>query len=915
MSRRRAWWIAALVCAPTLALARSPSPQSTASQTSAQQSSAPQAAASQAPTSPTSPPPSPAPPSSSPAESPAPDEQPPTGPTLTRPPALERFVEAPYPPEAEAQKLEGRVVLSIDISATGEVTRAEVVEPAGHGFDEAALAAVRQFRFIPAELDGQPAAVRITYAYDFVLRPAPSEAQVKQEGPVNLSGRVLERGNRKPLAGAEVALPALGMSTVSDARGEFSFRDVPAGDVQVVITAGEFQRFESTERIDPGKLTRATYHVLRTFFSPYETVVRGGREKREVSQTSLSLQEIQRIPGTTGDALKVVQNLPGVARPPLNGGLIVIRGTSPRDSGIFLDGERIPLLFHFGGLTAVYNSELLESVDYLPGNFSSYYGGIVGGVVDVKSRNPKTDGFHGVLEVNAYNANVVLETPITDTLSIAVAYRRSYIDLILPLFLKDDSPSFTVAPRYDDAQLKLAWKPNSKNTLQLLGLHSQDALQLITKSSLAADPTLGRDFKNETGFNQLRLRHTFVDDRWRVDTITGFDRTEVDLNIGGQRGLTLGASTWAVRSTAELRLAEWVTPVLGVDWTYTNGTFRAALGQAPREGEPAYFGPTREILYQDSPFWQSQLGLWTELRLRPFPSLLIIPGVRMDIVTIRLQKTPLLTADPRLAVRGMVIPEVLTLKFGVGLYHAPPSLQAGEVDSVFGNPDLGSRYALQTSVGTEWNIRPDLLLSTEVFYNRLWDIPVSTDALVERNGQTVPENLVNEGRGRIYGFELLFRQALTRRLFGWIAYTFSRSERIDRPGANWRLFDFDQTHVLTAIASYKLGAGWEIGTRFRYATGNPRTPVVGAVKDDLTDTFVPLYGVVNSYRLPNFVQLDVRIDKVWVFDNWSLDLYLDIQNVTNTRSTEGTSYNFNYSQSAPFEGLPIVPILGIKGTW
>ena len=872
--------MAALVCIPAPALARTPAPETP---------QAGQEAATEAPK--------------------------PSGPTLTRPPAVEHFVEAAYPPEAEAQKLEGRVILGIDISATGEVTRAEVIEPAGHGFDEAALAAIRQFRFTPAEIDGKPSPVRITYAYDFVLRPAPTSAQVQQEGPVNFTGRVLERGNRKPLAGAEVALPALGTSTVTDVKGQFSFRDVPAGEVQVVITASEFQRFETRERIDAGKQTQATYHVLRTFFSPYETVVRGARERKEVSQTTLSLQEIQRIPGTTGDALKVIQNLPGVARPPLNGGLIVIRGTSPRDSGIFLDGERIPLLFHFGGLTAVYNSELLESVDYLPGNFSSYYGGIVGGVVDVKSRNPRTDGFHGVLEVNAYNANVVLETPITDTLSIAAAYRRSYIDLILPLFLKDDSPSFTVAPRYDDAQLKLAWKPNGKNTFQLLGLHSQDALQLITKSSIASDPTLGRDFKNETGFNQARLRHTFVDDTWRVDTIAGFDRTEVDLNIGNERGLTLGASTWAVRSTAELRLADWITPAAGVDWTYTSGTFRAVLGQPPREGEPAYFGPTRELLYANSPFWQSQLGLWTELRLRPFPALLIIPGVRMDLINIRLQKTPLLTADPRLAVRWSVLPEVLVLKMGIGLYHAPPSLQAGEVDSVFGNPDLGSRYALQTSVGAEWNIRPDLLLSVEGFYNRLWDIPVSTSALVERNGQLVPENLVNEGRGRIYGFELLFRQALTQRLFGWIAYTFSRSERIDRPGANWRLFDFDQTHVLTAIASYKLGAGWEIGGRFRYATGNPRTPVVGAVKDDLTDTFVPIYGVVNSYRLPNFAQLDVRIDKVWVFDNWSLDLYLDIQNVTNTRSTEGTSYSYNYAQSARFEGLPIVPILGIKGTW
>src|SRR4029450_5352784 len=112
-------------------------------------------------------------------------------------------------------------------------------------------------------------------------------------------------------------------------------------------------------------------------------------------------------------------------------------------------------------------------------------------------------------------------------------------------------------------------------------------------------------------------------------------------------------------------------------------------------------------------------------------------------------------------------------KGGLAISPPPPSLRNGEPDATFGNPDLGSRYALQNSLGFEWNIRPDLLLSVEGFYNRLWDIPVSTSAYVERNGQLVPQNLVNDGRGRIYGFELLFRQALTRRLFGWIAYTFS----------------------------------------------------------------------------------------------------------------------------------------------
>ena len=144
--------MAALACAPALALGQTPAPE-------------------------------PPPPGDG-TETQAPQT---SGPTLTRPPEVERFVEAAYPPEAEARKLEGRVVLSIDISATGEVTRAEVVEPAGHGFDEAALAAIRQFRFVPAELDGKPSAVRITYAYDFVLRPASTASQVDAGGAGELS--------------------------------------------------------------------------------------------------------------------------------------------------------------------------------------------------------------------------------------------------------------------------------------------------------------------------------------------------------------------------------------------------------------------------------------------------------------------------------------------------------------------------------------------------------------------------------------------------------------------------------------------------------------------------------------------------------------------------------------------------------
>jgi hypothetical protein len=148
-----------------------------------------------------------------------------------------------------------------------------------------------------------------------------------------------------------------------------------------------------------------------------------------------------------------------------------------------------------------------------------------------------------------------------------------------------------------------------------------------------------------------------------------------------------------------------------------------------------------------------------------------------------------------------------------------------------------------------------------------------------------------------------------------VAYTFSRSQRRDSTGGPLRLFDNDQTHVLTAIASYKLPAGWEVGARFRFATGNPLTPITGARRDDLTDVFIPIFGPVNSQRLPNFHQLDVRVDKNFIFDQWSLDVYLDLTNAYNRPAKEGVLYNYNYSQSAFLEGLPILPILGAKGTF
>jgi hypothetical protein len=153
---------------------------------------------------------------------------------------------------------------------------------------------------------------------------------------------------------------------------------------------------------------------------------------------------------------------------------------------------------------------------------------------------------------------------------------------------------------------------------------------------------------------------------------------------------------------------------------------------------------------------------------------------------------------------------------------------------------------------------------------------------------------------------------LGERFTGWIAYTFSRAERLDSGATAWRLFDYDQTHILTALGSYRLSKRWTLGSRFRYVSGNPRTPVVGGVVDASADLYQPLYGAVNSSRNPAFHQLDLRVDRRWVFNRWILDAYLDVQNVYNHKSPEGLAYSYDYRQSEPQGGLPILTILGIR---
>ena len=236
----------------------------------------------------------------------------------------------------------------------------------------------------------------------------------------------------------------------------------------------------------------------------------------------------------------------------------------------------------------------------------------------------------------------------------------------------------------------------------------------------------------------------------------------------------------------------------------------------------------------------------------------------------------------------------------------------GEDYPGFGNPKLTTEKAWHYSTGIEWRMTQTFSLDGTVFYKSLHDLVSPTDRTTTSGGTVTPLIYDNGGRGRVRGFDVLLRKNPGGAFTGWLAYTLSRSERRDSGATTYRLFDYDQTHILTVLGSYAFRRNITVSGRFRYVSGNPRTPVVGSVMNASADRYEPLFGAVNSARNPAFHQLDLRVDKRWIFDRWMLNVYLDVQNVYNHKNPEGLSYSYDYSKSKAQGGLPILALFGVR---
>jgi hypothetical protein len=772
------------------------------------------------------------------------------------PPRLLTPAELEWPREQPPPTAPIEVLLTVDTNGLAQAV--ELPVSYGQAADDAIRATASHLKFEPATKSGEPVAARIRLQFEMPPAPEPEAPPEAQEtspasaSPEPPTAPAPSAARRPPSAAAASALD------------------------------DESAAFGARARVDKPQAGAA-------------------------SRVKLRGKELTMVPGTFGEPLRVVATLPGVLRSPFGLGFFLVRGASFQNTGFFVDGFAVPLLYHLGAGPAILSSRLVDQLDFYPGGFPVRFGQYSAGIISLRTAPPPADRLQLEAEVDLLRASALAIIPFDEGKgSVALAFRRSYYELLLPLITD------AVSLAYTDYQLRLDYKLTPRLTFSLFFFGSRDRLRAA--QDLGAGSTTGNASQGfDYAFDQL-----IVSADWqpvsalRVRWSGTIGPSAIGL-IGQSTGdSTLGTDTHATRLGERLEFILTETPNLVTTLGSEISVFLYRFtGSAPSFGElPAIPAPSSDgqaLRFSDE-LLQLVMAPYLEQVWRVGP-LELSGGLRANYF--RYGDVSKWVFDPRTVVRLKLFDGV-KLKAATGLFSEPPL--PFQLTRRVANPALLPQRAWQSSFGTELQLPAAFEVDSTVFYSQMWNITRSSGQLQQdEDGNVERPFFQSDGEGRAYGFELLLRRRADKGLFGWISYTLSRSERFLEGGRSV-VFAFDQTHVLNVALSYAV-SGWTFGGRFTLATGRPVGDILdpsGRTNFDADEDDFDPDSRGKTTRLPTFHQLDVRIDRDFVVGRVRGSVFLDVINLYNAQNSEGYRYSFDFTRRGRLPGLPILPTIGVR---
>jgi len=729
----------------------------------------------------------------------------------------------------------------------------------------------------------------------------------------SIKGRVFDPINNEGVPFANVVIQGTATGAVTDFDGNYAIENLEPGLYNVEASSVgyetkveyEIQTFNNKPAFVNIELSPASelLEAVEIVASPFSK-----REEAPVSMRTIGVSEIERNPGGNRDISRVIQSLPGVASPPSFRNDIIIRGGAPNENKFYLDGVEVPNINHFatqgssGGPVGLINVNFIKEVDFYSAAFPANRGNATSSIFDFTLKDGNPEKIKANITVGSSDYGLTLDGPIGEKTTYIFSIRRSYLQLLFSAL------KLPFLPIYNDAQFKVKTKINAKNEISLIGLGALDQFEINTGVNDGVDDpvtlernqfilgnlvsndqwnyTIGAAYKHfsENSFQQVVVSRNHLDNRAvkyfnndesiEANKILDYRSQEIENKIRLEH-------TWRGEGW------KWNVGVGYENALFTNRTYNRFVTAS---GEQLVADFRSELnLNKYSVFTQISKGFIAD-RLK------FSLGVRTDVAGYNdAMENPIDQLSPRLSASYLFAPK-WSLNASVGrFFQLPPYTILGYRDNANNlvNKQNGITYiqADHAVLGLEYLPFTNTKISLEGFYKVYDNYPFLTrdnvslanlgsDFGVIGNGPAVPLS-----GGRAYGLEFLIQQKLTKGFYGILAATLVKSEFEDKNG-DLRPSAWDNGQIVTLTAGKKFKGDWEVGARFRYLGASPYTPYDAALSSDretwdLRGVALPDYDRLNEERTGAVHQLDMRVDKRWFFAKWSLDLYLDIQNVYN----------------------------------
>lgn len=626
-------------------------------------------------------------------------------------------------------------------------------------------------------------------------------------------------------------------------------------------------------------------------------------EEAPLSVRTIGTNEIKRNPGGNRDISRAIRSLPGVAAIPTFRNDIIIRGGAANENRFYIDGIEIPNINHFatqgasGGPVGLINVDLIEEVEFYSGAFPAARGNALSSVLEFGFKDARKDKWTSNFVVGTSDLGITVEGPVTPKSGLILSARRSYLQGLFSLL------GLPFLPTYNDFNLKWKTNINDKNQITIIGVGAYDQFRLNT--ALASDST-DEDFTR----NVYLLDNLVINEQWNYSGGIKWDR----YSEKGRTSFILSRNALQNDAFKFENNDESLPKTIDYTSRETENKFRVEHKINSKNGwkflvgagaEYAQFSVSNSAFVfnsildtairvnQNASLNLFKYGVFLQSSKTLFKNKVVLSaGLRTDGTDFNENmQNPLNQFSPRLSVKYRFAPQ-WSFNANTGIYYQLPSYTAlgFESNGVLINTDAAYIRNVQYVAGLEydWSAR-NSIITVEGFYKDYSNYPISIDKGVSLAnlgadfGVIGNEELDFIGLGRAYGAEFLYQQRFYQGFYGILAYTFVRSEFTDING-DYAPSSWDSRHLLSVTGGKQFKKNWEIGGRFAFSGGLPFTP------DDVSNSMLisnwSRFGVaitdwsrLNTERFQVFHQLDIRIDKKWFFTKWSLNLFLDIQNV------------------------------------